>query len=128
MNIRTTLQCASRVRPAKWLAGALLSTLVTSAMALDSNALWDFGNPEKSERQFVAAMDTATVDEKLILQTQIARTHGLRRDFARARTVLANVEPHLAAGSSELRVRYFLELGRTHASPAHPQDTLTPDT
>jgi hypothetical protein len=99
MDIRSTLQCALRVRPAKWLAGALLSTLATTTMALDIQALWDFGNPEKSERQFVAAMDTATVDEKLILQTQIARMHGLRRDFATARTVLANVEPQLAGGS-----------------------------
>ena len=126
MTIFKTLQRASQVRPRTWLAGALLSTLATTAMALDILALWDFGNPEKSERQFAAAMDTATGDEKLILQTQIARTYGLRRDFARARAVLAAVEPQLAAGSSELRVRYFLELGRTHVSPAHPQDALTP--
>jgi tetratricopeptide (TPR) repeat protein len=127
MTIFKTLQSTSKVRPRTWLAGALLSTLATTAMALDILALWDFGNPEKSERQFAAAMDTATGDEKLILQTQIARTYGLRRDFAKARAVLAAVEPQLAAGSSELRVRYFLELGRTHASPAHPQDALTPD-
>ncbi len=96
-------------------------------MALNINALWDFGNPEKSERLFVAALDTASVDGKMILQTQIARTYGLRRDFAKARSVLATVEPKLAAASSEVQVRYFLELGRTHASPAHPQNALTPD-
>lgn len=94
-------------------------------MALDLNSLWDFGNPGKSERQFVAALDGATADERLVLQTQIARTYGLRRDFARARAVLAGVEPGLQAASSEVKVRYFLELGRTYASPAHAQADLT---
>lgn len=49
------------------------------SMALDINALWDYSQPDLSEQRFIAALDEASDDEKLILQTQIARSHGLRR-------------------------------------------------
>jgi tetratricopeptide (TPR) repeat protein len=100
--------------------------LAANAMALDVNALWDHSQPALSEQRFVAALGSATADEKLILQTQIARTHGMRRDFAKAREILAAVEPQLAGASPEARVRYHLELGRTQVSPAHPPDAITP--
>jgi hypothetical protein len=96
-------------------------------MSLDINSLWDYSKPELSERRFIAALDNATDEEKLLLLTQIARTHGLRRDFAKARQVLASLEPHLPGAQAEVKVRYLLELGRTHASAVHPQDSLTPD-
>lgn len=109
-----------------WIGFALGSSLAVNAMALDVNALWDHSQPAVSEQRFVAALATASADEKLILRTQIARTHGLRRDFAKAREVLATVEPQLAGASPEVRVRYHLELGRTQASPAHRPDAITP--
>ena len=46
-------------------------------MALDLNALWDFGRPEVSEQRFRDALQSATGDQALILRTQIARTYGL---------------------------------------------------
>ncbi len=95
-------------------------------MALDINALWDYGKPELSEQRFIAALVGASEDEKLILQTQIARSHGLRRNFAKARELLSSVEPSLKSASAEVQVRYFLELGRTFASTAHPKESQTP--
>lgn len=70
-------------------------------------------------------MPSAETDDRLILQTQIARTYGLRGDFATAETLLAEVEPALATASAEARVRYWLELGRVHGSPAHSE--IAPD-
>jgi len=96
-------------------------------MAIDVNALWNFSRPEVSEQRFSAAMDGATADEKLVLQTQIARTWGLRRDFAKARDVLAGVEPALPGASDEVRVRYWLELGRTWISATHSKEQRTPE-
>lgn len=95
-------------------------------MAIDLAPFWDFGNPALSEERFRAALVSASADDALILQTQIARTHGLRRDFAKAREILAAVEPKLAGASAEARVRFALELGRTHASATHPPQLQTP--
>ncbi len=64
-------------------------------------------------------MPSAETDDQLILQTQIARTYGLRGDFATAEALLAEIEPALNEASAEARVHYWLELGRVHASPAH---------
>ncbi|MEO8849137.1 MAG: hypothetical protein ABI440_11000 [Casimicrobiaceae bacterium] len=96
-------------------------------MALDINALWDYSKPELSEQRFVAALDGATEDEKRILQTQIARTYGLRGDFAKARNILSAVQHELPMASVEAQTRYFLELGRTYASATHPNDAKTPE-
>jgi tetratricopeptide (TPR) repeat protein len=107
----------------------LLLLVMTSAMstasALDLNALWDFGNPALSEQRFRAALADARGDEALILQTQIARSHGLRRDFEAARTLLTTLEPQLAGASPEARVRHALELGRSYSSAAHAPATQT---
>jgi len=95
-------------------------------MAIDLSPYWDFGNPALSEQRFRAALVSASTDDALILQTQIARTHGLRRDFAKAREILAGIEPKLAGASAEVRVRHALELGRTYASATHPPELQTP--
>ena len=87
-----------------------------NAMAIDLTALWDFSKPEVSEKRFRAALETAKGDDALILHTQIARTHGLRKDFAKAQTVLTTVEPKMKTAGHEARARYALELGRTYAS------------
>lgn len=95
-------------------------------MALDLESLWDFGRPEESERRLREALADASDDDALILQTQIARTHGLRRAFDTAREVLRSVEPRLLEASGEARVRYHLELGRSHASATHASSDRTP--
>jgi tetratricopeptide (TPR) repeat protein len=96
-------------------------------MAIDVTPLWDFRNPELSEQRFRAALATATGDDALILQTQIARSYGLRRDFARAQEMLRALEPQLATAGAEARVRHALELGRTYASATHPPEAQTPE-
>jgi tetratricopeptide (TPR) repeat protein len=106
---------------------AILLAATTRTMAIDLAPLWDFGKPELSEQRFRAALATATADDALILQTQIARTYGLRRDFARARQELQPLEPQLAGASAEARVRHSLELGRSYASATHPPELLTPE-
>ncbi|MFC7419125.1 hypothetical protein ACFQNF_04475 [Iodobacter arcticus] len=104
----------------------VLATLVTlPAMAIDLTSLWDFNKPEISEERFQNAIKTASPDDALILQTQIARTYGLRRDFAKAQEILKKLEPHLVNASAEARVRYFIELGRTFSSAKHSPESQT---
>ena len=104
----------------------LFDFYVLSAMAIDVAPLWDFNHPELSEQRFRAALATASPEDALILQTQIARTYGLRGDFARAQQALDTIEPQLAAAGAEVRVRYELEFGRTLASAKHAADSQTP--
>lgn len=109
----------------------LLASMLPSASAsaaVDLASMWDFSKPELSEQRFRAALANASADDKLILQTQIARTYGLRGDFTKTREVLQSVEPQMASASPEAKVRYALELGRSYASPVHQADTQTPET
>ena len=96
-------------------------------MAINLSELWDFSQPEVSEQRFRAALETASPDEALILQTQIARTYGLRGDFTRAQEILSEVEPQLQDAGAEVQARYYLELGRTYASATHPAESQTPE-
>ncbi len=95
------------------------------AAALDLAPLWDFSQPDVSEARFRGALATATGDDALILQTQIARTYGLRGNFAQARSILEGIEPRVANAGSEVRVRYALEWGRTFASTKHSPESQT---
>jgi len=95
-------------------------------MPIDLAPLWDFKQPELSEQRFRAALATASPDDALILQTQIARTYGLRGDFERAQQILNSIDPQIAAASAEVRARYELEFGRTLASATHAADSQTP--
>jgi tetratricopeptide (TPR) repeat protein len=94
-------------------------------MKIDVSKLWDFNEPEISEKRFRSALSSASVDEALILQTQIARTYGLRRNFSHAQKILAGIEPQIQSACSEAKVRYYLELGRTFASATHPPESQT---
>lgn len=89
-------------------------------MSIDLTTLWDFQDPALSEQRFRAALERAQGDDRLVLQTQIARSHGLRGDFATARTILASIEPQLENAGAEVRARHALEVGRTFASATHP--------
>ena len=80
-------------------------------MTIDVSTLWDFHKPEISEERFLSALATASADDALILQTQIARTYGLRRNFSQAQQILAEIEPHIENASNEAKVYYYLELG-----------------
>ena len=92
---------------------------------IDLAPLWDLGNPQASEQRFRAALPSAKGDDVLILQTQIARTYGLRGDFVRAREILNDMQ--LEKAGAEPRIRHALELGRTYASAAHPKESETPE-
>jgi tetratricopeptide (TPR) repeat protein len=100
-------------------------SLKENQMTLDLSKLWDYSKPDVSEQRFRAALAAAYPDEQLILQTQIARTYGLRQDFARAQEILAAIEPQVQSASAEAQTRYFLELGRTYASTTHPPESQT---
>lgn len=96
-----------------------------SAMAIDPAPLWNFADPARSEQRFRAALATATGDDALILQTQIARSYGLRQQFAKARDLLESLAGQLAMAGPEARARHALELGRTYASATHPPESQT---
>jgi tetratricopeptide (TPR) repeat protein len=70
-------------------------------------------------------MATASEDDALILETQIARTYTLRGKFERAREILAEMEPRLERAGAEPRVRAMLETGRCHCSGTHVPEAVT---
>jgi tetratricopeptide (TPR) repeat protein len=106
---------------------AALCAAAPPAMAIDLKPIWNFDDPAQSEERFRAALVTASGDEAIILQTQIARSYGLRADFAKARSILKTLEPQLATAGDEARTRYWLELGRTYSSATHPPGSQTAD-
>lgn len=96
-------------------------------MAIDLASLWNFDDPAASEAAFLAALRDATGDDAIILRTQIARTHGLRRDFDAALRILADLEEGLATASAAARAHHALELGRARVSATHGDGSLTED-
>lgn len=107
--------------------GLLITGMGQSAMAVNLTQLWDFNQPAVSEQRFRDALESASGDDALILQTQIARTYGLRQQFSEARELLRHIEASIAAAGPEARLRFALELGRTYASTTHPEALLTPE-
>lgn len=80
-------------------------------------SLWDFNDKAASEARFREALKTLSADDALEVETQIARTFSLRRDFDTAHRLLDDVEKRMTASSRPaLRVRYLLERGRTFNS------------
>jgi hypothetical protein len=94
-------------------------------MIPDLQSLWDFSDLDGSEARFTAALAEADAPETLILRTQIARTWGLRAEFARAREILQACEADRDASGGEVVTRWWLEWGRTWASAAHRRDEVT---
>lgn len=121
--LRSFLRTLGAADAVRWVA---LSMVALPVHAIDLGPLWDYDKPELSEQRFRAALASANADDALILQTQIARTYGLRGNFTRARETLAAVEPQVPNASAEARVRYALELGRTLVSATHPLASQTP--
>ena len=73
----------------------------TSAHAIDVASMWDFSRPAVSEERFRTALKSASGDDALILQTQIARTYMLRGNFDQARVVLAGIQAPVRAAGPE---------------------------
>ena len=82
----------------------------------DIESFWEYSDPAASEQRFRAALPTAAGDERLELLTQVARTHSLRKDFAKAHRQLDAIEKELPGAGPRPRIRYFLERGRTFNS------------
>ena len=110
----------------------LLSTLLLAASpyamaTIDILSLWNYDDPAASEVRFRELMNSASADEAAILETQIARTFGLRRRFDDARNLLSSIEPRLSRLGPEAQVRYHLEYGRSLISPVHKRSEKTPE-
>lgn len=93
----------------------------------DFDQLWDYDDPEKTEKVFkeLFAESRSSGDREYQAQllTQIARTHSLRRDFEEAHRILDDVERLINVVANALdiqtpvaQIRYLLERGRTHNS------------
>ena len=89
---------------------------------MDVSPYWNFSDPAASEAALRKALATvANSDDELSLETQIARTYGLRSRFDAAHALLDRIEPRLASAGAEPRVRYLLERGRTLRSSKAPE-------
>lgn len=100
----------------------------SKTMTIDLDSLWKFSDPALSEERFRNALKTASGDNAFILHTQIARTYGLRKDFAKARDILSGIASERDMAGAQAQTYYWLEWGRTYASATHPADAITADT
>jgi tetratricopeptide (TPR) repeat protein len=92
----------------------------------DYNDLWDYKDPAGTAEKFKALLAEKTDADpayRLGLLTQIARTQGLRGDFAEAHRVLDEVKAAMA-GDDLVEVRYLLERGRAFNSAREPEKAL----
>ena len=65
-------------------------------MSLNWQSLWDFDDPEVSERRFrEAAAATDDAEERRLLDTQIARALGLQGRFDEANRALDGVDARM---------------------------------
>jgi hypothetical protein len=80
---------------------------------LDIDMLWDFSDPAGTEARFLSLLAET--------QTQIARTHSLRKNFTQAHALLNAVEAELSDGPSRVRTRMLLERGRSFRSAAESE-------
>jgi len=122
MSVRQTLPALAL------LAGLAMNTQAVTPPALKSfsaelDAQWDFAAPAESERRFRKELARWPADDPraLVVATQIARTQGLRRQFAEAHATLDAIEARLDGMPSHVRVRYLLERGRTFNSSGAPE-------
>ena len=93
----------------------------------DFDKLWDYNDPEKTEKAFRDLLPIAeragNPEYHAQLLTQIARVHSLRRQFDEAHGILDDAETlivnidNMSSDVSEVpRIRYLLERGRTYNS------------
>jgi tetratricopeptide (TPR) repeat protein len=123
-----TLVCKSRNSHLNRIYGPVSLTTQQAALnryarAMDIASMWNHADPTGSETTFCAALEQATGDSALILQTQIARTYGIRQQFERGQSILNGLD--LSNASPEATVHYWLEWGRTFCSATHAPESLT---
>ena len=102
-----------------------LSTSMSAIAAIDVLSVWNYDDPAGSEARFRELARSAGGDDLAVLETQIARTFGLRGRFDEARDMLSRLAPRLPTLGPEARVRYQLEFGRTWISPVHKPIEMT---
>jgi tetratricopeptide (TPR) repeat protein len=100
---------------------ALYATIAmsqTTDFSAQLDKLWNHANPVESRARFreELAKHSAGSREALEIETQIARTQSLAREFAAADRTLDDVQPRLHNVPERVKVRYFLERGRTRNS------------
>jgi tetratricopeptide (TPR) repeat protein len=104
---------------------AALALCASLAMAQTNNdfsaqldKLWNFAKPDETQVRFRAELAQYPADsrEAVEIQTQIARTQSLGRKYTDADRTLDAVLPKLDAVPVRVKVRYFLERGRTRNS------------
>lgn len=90
----------------------------------DFDALWDYSDPDKTEKRFRETILQIPEDNPahLELLTQIACSQGLQRKFDKAHQTLDQVEKRLGEFASRAKVRYLLERGRIFSSSGHPEE------
>lgn len=78
---------------------------------------WEYHNPTKTREYFITLENDSSLSDidKLQLQTQIARTFSLERQFDKAHEILDKLEPKINQ-APVVHVRYLLERGRTFNS------------
>lgn len=84
--------------------------------AVDIDALWNYADPAASEQRLRAAAEGASALDRLLLQTQVARTYSLRARFDEAHRELDAVAADPLAEAPAVAVRLRLERGRSFNS------------
>lgn len=107
-------------RTLRWLLALAALAAASASGAIDIDSYWEYGNPAASEARFRELLTQTQGDGRLEVQTQIARTYSLRRDFTAAHRLLDEVEPQLETAGAAPRARYLLERGRTYNSSGEP--------
>lgn len=87
--------------------------------------LWNFGDPAGTHDRFLELL-TKTTDpvDRLILQTQIARTWSLRKEFEKCDAVLDEVSADPQGKGTEAEVRLLLERGRCRRSAGRIPESI----
>ncbi len=88
------------------------------------DAMWDYQHPDSTEIKFKQVLSTLNNNTEtpydagyhVELLTQIARTQGLQRKFAKAHKTLDNAEDLLQQDMKTATIRYQLERGRVYNS------------
>lgn len=107
-------------RPLASLALLLSLASAASAQVLDPRPLWNFADPAQSEARFREALaGPVSADDRLVLNTQVARSLGLRLQFAQARQMLDGWRADRDAASPQAAAHWHLEWGRSWCSAAH---------
>ncbi|MEK7325164.1 MAG: tetratricopeptide repeat protein [Chloroflexota bacterium] len=88
---------------------------------MDFDDLWDYNDPEATERKLRGLLPSAAGDASYHAQllTQIARAQGLQRKFDEAHRTLDEAQSLLTDDLAQARIRYLLERGRVFNSSKH---------